>query len=251
MKNIYDRRTITNTLHSRLSEGRTILLYGPKGSGKTTILKNVARRIKKDRRPCGLCKMTRALSDVTGALLQAYPSVSTKSRSRRSVRFALDTAVEANPGILLLDHVHAVGTQVRGFLRSLLGTGLGVLMAADVEGERDHRKYRAMRLAYEEETVPPLPGRYMRCIFRNAVPDDALPFPLTEADLRGLLRCARGRPGWIIRMGELLQLENYWHKGRVLKESIYIQLLCETETAYCSSPEAHHQNLGPGGNHAE
>jgi Cdc6-like AAA superfamily ATPase len=39
--------------------GRTVLLYGPKGSGKSALLEALVRGMKQQSRPCGFCRRTR------------------------------------------------------------------------------------------------------------------------------------------------------------------------------------------------
>jgi ABC-type cobalamin/Fe3+-siderophores transport system ATPase subunit len=69
MARLYGRRKVVKDLAGPLLAGRTVLLYGPKGSGKSALLEALARGMKRQRRPCGFSRRTRSLSDLTGAPL--------------------------------------------------------------------------------------------------------------------------------------------------------------------------------------
>jgi ABC-type phosphonate transport system ATPase subunit len=118
MARLYGRRKVVKDLSGPLLAGRTVLLYGPMGSGKSALLEALARGMKQQRRPCGFSRRTRSLSDLTGALLAAYPAVRRPGRAQRQLRSDLVYAVQARPGALLLDHLVDVGTQFKGYLRA-------------------------------------------------------------------------------------------------------------------------------------
>jgi energy-coupling factor transporter ATP-binding protein EcfA2 len=86
MARLYGRRKVVTDLAEPLLAGRTVLLNGPMGSGKSALLEALARRMKKQRRPCGISRSTRSLSDITEALLSAYPAVPGEGRTRRQMR---------------------------------------------------------------------------------------------------------------------------------------------------------------------
>jgi Cdc6-like AAA superfamily ATPase len=195
MAGLHGRRTVVKVLTELMLNGQTVLLYGPMGIGKTAIMEAVGRSVKKQKRPCGFARRTRSLSEMTEALLAAYPNAQRDGRTQRQIRGDLSDAIEDQPGVLLLDHLHDAGTQFKGYLRSLQGTGLGVLLAADVEVPRDHARFRSMRLAYREMEVPPLPSRYMHCILMNSLSEKTLPNSLKDADRSALVKVAHGRPG--------------------------------------------------------
>ena len=196
------------------------MLYGTMGIGKTSILEAVRRTVEKGNRPCGFSPQTRSLSDLTEALLRAYPDIDAEGRTPRQVRSALRMAVERNPGVVLLDHLRNAGTQFKGYLASFRGTRLGAVIAADVDVPRDHARFRAMHFTYWEEKVPPLSGRYLRHILADSLAEKSLPYPLTDADRSALIKAAQGRPGWILLMAELLQNPDYWSGGQVHVKSI-------------------------------
>jgi len=232
MRCVYGRRTLLEDLAELLLGGRTVLLYGPMGSGKSAILEALVRVMEVYRRPCGFSQRTQSLSDITGALLAAYPEVPRRGRAQREIRSALTLAIEAEPGALLLDHLGDPGTQFKGFLRFLRGNGLGVLMAADVEVPRDHERLRAMRLAYQEIEVPPLPSRTMHRILADVLSGDPLPFALQHAEKSALMRIARGRAGWIVMASRLLRDAHYWRDGRIRKESLRAEIMSQIMGRY-------------------
>ncbi len=204
MARLYGRGSLVRQLAEPLLAGRTVLLYGPMGSGKSAILEVLARCMTKQHRPCGFCPSVRSLGNITEALLAVYPAVRRQGRTQRQLRSDLVYAVEARPGTLLLDHIGDVGTQFKGYLRAMRGTGLGVLLAADAEVARDHGRLRAMHLAYLEVEVPPLQSRCLHRILDETLDAAPLPFALKDTDRNALIRMARGRPGWVVWAGRIL-----------------------------------------------
>jgi energy-coupling factor transporter ATP-binding protein EcfA2 len=214
------RKVVLATLEALVLEGETLLLYGPIGIGKTTILEGLQRRIERRGFRCGLAPRTERLRDITEALQRAYPDAAGGARRQRTIRGSLRLAAERFRGVLLLDHLLEVGDAAAGFLHSLRGTGLGVLMAADVDHPRDHARVRARGLAYRELRLEPLPGRCLRSILDRQLTGRSLPGELTEKDRRALLRVARGRPGWIARLVAAAREPRYWGPGGLLHEAL-------------------------------
>jgi hypothetical protein len=125
-------------------------------------------------------------------------------------------AIERQPGVLLLDHLLDVGNAVKGYLRLLRGTGLGMVIAADVEHPRDHARVRARGLSYRELTLPPLPERYMRRLLDREIEARQITNPVSESDRRALVRVACGRPGWIARLISAASKPRYWREADLL-----------------------------------
>lgn len=100
-------------------------------------------------------------------------------------------AARANgaPGLLLLDHLGDTGTAFKGALRSLRGTGVGILLVADVDQPRDHARVRALGLTHREIELPRLHGRTLRALLEKLLGAHELPQPGAR---RGSSRARRG-----------------------------------------------------------
>ena len=234
---MYGRKDIVDELTALMLRGRVVLLYGPMGIGKTSILEAVRRTVEKENRPCGFSPQTRSLSDFTAALLRAYPDIDAEGRTPRQLRGALRMAVERNPGVVLLDHLRNAGTQFKGYLASFRGTRLGAVIAADVDVPRDHARFRAMHFTYWEMKVPPLSGQYLRHILADSLAEKSIPYPLTDADRSTLIKAAQGRPGWIIRMADFLQCADYWSDGHAHVESVRAEVMVANNKEYLAGAE--------------
>jgi hypothetical protein len=220
-RKLVGREKLLDQLEQGVLDGSTLLLLGPWGIGKSSILAALLWRIRDTGRPCGLAHDVHRLRDITAALTSAYPNVDAPSLSQRRLRSRLRLAVEERPGALLLDHVSAAGTAMKGFLRSLRGTGFGVVLAADTETARDHVAVRAFHLTHQEITVPPLAGPTMARIMETLLAPYALPHPLHADDRRILLRLAKGNPGKLVAFIDLLTDARFWRRGRVSTTSVH------------------------------
>jgi hypothetical protein len=215
MKRIQQRHELVDKLVGFALRGASVSLLGPRGIGKTTLLLEVARIVGEIQgRPVGYGEHTASLGDVTRALCAAYPEVARDARTRPWLRGALRLAAEARPGVLLLDHVVGQGTALRGFLRSLEGTGLGLILAADVHDARERELYRRVRLASREVDVPPLSRRELRALLVKSLV--ATGVTLASGDAQRLLDLARGRPGFIVGLAARVGEPQYWRHGRLL-----------------------------------
>jgi AAA domain-containing protein len=207
------RAGVIATLERRLSQGREVLIFGPVGVGKTTVLRAIEKRARSRSIPCGFSERTNTLSDLTGALSVAYPEIKSGG-SQRAVRSRLYGAVETRPGFLLLDHLGNVGSAFKGVLRSLRGTGMGVLLAADVDQVRDRFRVRRLHVTYLELELAPLHGSTIRALMRTLLANSDLPFPLRGHDLRVLARQADGLPGRAVWFVHALREPGAWTNGR-------------------------------------
>jgi len=215
-----------------LRAGNTVLVWGPWGIGKSTWLERIRERAISEGRPCGLSTRTTALRDVTVSLARAYSGVSRESRTQRQLRSALRMALESRPGFLLLDDLREAGGAMRGFLRSLRGTGLGIAIAADVENPHELERVLRLRLAYYRIPVPPLRGEPLAALLSSAVQR-----AIDPSDRRALVRIAGGRPGWIRRMGERLRDPGYWRGDRIRLEKLQADLTLDILERYLSCAE--------------
>jgi hypothetical protein len=212
---LFGRDAIVDTVEALALSGETVLVYGPLGIGKTAILDELARRAQQAGRPCAICPRTERLSDVTEALVRGY-ATGTGALTQRQRRSRVRLAIERKPGILLLDHLLDVGNAVKGYLRSLRGTGLGVVIAADVEQSRDHAHVRALGLAHRELALPPLHGRQLRRLLEREIELQRLPTPVSDSDRDALIQVAQGRPGWIVRLVAAASQARYRREDRLL-----------------------------------
>lgn len=208
---VVGRSTIVLTLTELVLGGAEVLLYGPVGAGKTTVLQVVAERVRDAGRPCGIARRTTSLGDVTRALAGAYPGA--QARTQRGLRSFLRRAVEDKPAVLILDHVLKAPTALKGLLRSLRGTRTGVLFAIDADQPRDHAWARELHLTYREVELLPLSRRDMRRLLHTRL--HAAEQRLIPEDEELVLDLARGRPGWIDMVVERLADPQYWRAGRV------------------------------------
>jgi hypothetical protein len=208
------RAVILGELARLLDGGRTVLLYGPVGVGKSSVIRWLDARAEARGIPRAVALDTNTLGDLTAALVRAYPDVDVGSVTMRQARSRLRNAVERRPGIVLLDHLGQTGRAFKGALRSIRGMGVGVLLAADVEQPRDHERIRRLRLTHSEVELPTLHGSTMRTLMRSMVAAADLPFPLRAEDASALVTAAEGLPGraaWIV---EALHDSGAWWNGR-------------------------------------
>lgn len=208
------RGRLLDTLERALADGQTVLLFGPIGSGKTAVLHALARRACARTVPCAIAERTASLPDFTLALAITYPDLDLRGRTQRHARSRLLAAVEQRPPLVLLDHLVVRGPALRAALKPFRGTGAGVLLAADIEHERDHRTVRELRLAYLETEIPRLHGHSMRSLLRRLLVQRTPHRPLAPGDLAELVAAAEGLPGRAVWFSEALSREEGWSSGR-------------------------------------
>jgi energy-coupling factor transporter ATP-binding protein EcfA2 len=204
-------------LERRLRRGEHLTLYGPRGIGKSTLLDNLHTRLIRAAVPCARSPSTAGLADITRTLTRAYPGIETRTLTQRATRNRLLLAAECEAAVLLLDHLTDVSTAMIGFLRRLRGGVAGVLLAVDVENERERQRLRGWRLGLSVR-MPTASARSLRTLYRSQSALLHLP-AVPVAIERHLIRAARGRPGWILQCTELIRQSRYWRNG-TLRESV-------------------------------
>lgn len=229
---ILGRARVLKNLASLLDEGKTVLLWGPVGVGKTTVLQALERRARARGTPCGVAARTEHLADLTAALAQAYPEVDHSSGTAARVRSRLRIAVEERPGLVLLDHLRSTGTAFKGMLRSIGGTGVGVLLVGDADQPRDHQRLRSLHLAYTEIELAPLHRGSMRVLLRGLLVERALPHRLSEDDFCALIADAAGLPGRAVWFAQLLTDPSAWREGRVRRGWLRAEAIIQATETY-------------------
>jgi predicted ATPase len=213
-------------LEVRLRHAEHLALYGPRGSGKSTVLAELEARFLRAGVPCGRAASTTCLDDVTRALARAYPAVDTHQLTRRAARHRLWNAADRRSGVLLLDDLDDISNATVSFLRRLHGGVVGVLSAVDVEDERERQRMRPWRFGALSVRMPATSTPRLRKLLHARRTNLQLP-ALEREDERRLLGGARGRPGWIVQCTELERDGRYWRNERLL-----VGVLCtDTEAA--------------------
>lgn len=196
-------------LEQRLLRGEHLTLYGPRGGGKSSVLTQLLARFQCDAVPCAYSSSTDSLDDITRALERAYPGVETWAVRRRTARGRLWHAADRRAGVLLLDHFRCNGTGMVSFLRRLHGKIAGVLTAADIDTEVEHRRMRPWRYGALSVRMPSATDRQLRRLLDDQW--SAARLPALAADARdAFVEAAYGRPGWITKCTELARERRYW-----------------------------------------
>ena len=189
-----------------LLAGRTVLLYGPMGSGKSALLEALARRMKKQRRPCGFCRQLPGPCPISPKHCWR-PTRRCGARGAPSVSCAAIWSMPSRRGrVCCCSIIWAMwAPNSKGICAPCGGPDWGCSLRPMPRSNRDHDQLRAMHLAFLEVEVPPtaepLPASHPgREPWRPA----PLPFALTDTDRSALIRMARGRPGWVIWAGRML-----------------------------------------------
>jgi hypothetical protein len=198
-------------LAAALSRGQHIVLWGPRGAGKTMLLNTVLQELGDVH--CALSPATSSLDDITRALERAYSATSTKGLTRRAARSRLWSAADAEPGCVLLDHVTRVPSAMKGWLRRLRGGVVGVVLAVDVDSPRERDRLRGLKIGCTTLRMPPATSRTLtRLLVHSWELQTALPFSAPAR--RALVRAARGRPRWIMECAALASDPQYWLDGQ-------------------------------------
>ncbi len=203
---------MASSLAADLARGRHVVLWGPRGSGKTTLFNAVLRDIGDAHG--ALSPATRSLDDITRALERAYCNISTAGIARRAARSRLWWAADAEPGWILLDHVTRVPSAMKGWLRRLRGGLVGVALAIDVDSIRERERMRALRIGCATCRMPATAPRTLARLL-SQLWEIRGAYPLSADARKTLVRAARGRPGWIVRCATLSSDPQYWPGGRL------------------------------------
>ncbi len=221
-------------LQARIQQGSHLILYGPRGVGKSTLIHEFAAHYRSLGVPCGVAPRTSGLSDIVAALAEAYPDTNIDRIGRKAARMRLRSVADGNPGVLLLDHAANMTTQMLGYLRRLRGGIVGALLAVDVDSVREReclRDWHAGALSIRMQVMP------------NVALAEFLIEQIRVSRMRSLdprvrrqlVRSARGRIGWITECVRRLPIHEYWADGR-----LHVASLCmDTEIAVRES------RLGP------
>ncbi|HVW70670.1 MAG TPA: hypothetical protein VHB68_16950 [Steroidobacteraceae bacterium] len=203
-----------------------MVLYGPYGIGKTTLLLDLETRLWASGVVCARAPQTRSMEDITQAIESAYPNLHPRAVAHRTPGARGWEAAELQGGVLLLDHLTQVSSAMVSFLRWLRSGIMGVITAVDVEVEREQRRLRPWRLGALSIRMPGASADLLRGLLRKHSAELRLPTLDAEVERR-LIREARGRPGWIVRCVHLQIEARYWQGTQ-----LFASALCkDTEAA--------------------
>jgi hypothetical protein len=219
-------RAFADDLGVRLRTGSHLILFGPRGIGKSTLLTLLGAQNRLCGAPCGVAHSTSGLPDVVAALAQAYPATNTEGIGKRAARARLRSAADRRSGVLLLDHATTVTTAMHGYLRRLRGGIAGTLLVADVDTEHERERLRAWRIGALSVRMPVTSDRQLHQRLLMILRESALP-ALEPRIARLIIRAARGRIGWLMSCINRMHREEYWSGSR-----LHLAALCtDTEIA--------------------
>jgi len=203
-------------LLTRALRGEEVVVHGPRGVGKTSVILELRARLEEAGVSVGHSAYTRTLADVVSALSRAFPeAVRDESIPARWQRGRLRMAVEQRRAVLLLDHVETVTSPMRSFLRKLRGKALGVVFAVDVDSARDRARLNELRLTHHHLAFPRVHGNALRAVFQDRLRHAGAPAAPDEADVVEIVRAAEGRPGWVVECASRLRELRYWNGTRL------------------------------------
>lgn len=142
----------------RLRRGENMVLYGPHGIGKTTVLMDLAARMKAAGIVCARAPETRGLEDIDRALAVAHPPKESSGLSYNPRGRRVWKAEELKASVLLLDHLTHVTKGMVRFMHWLRNGMMGVLTAVDVEVQEEDWRLRPWRLGTLSIRMPNASG---------------------------------------------------------------------------------------------
>ena len=213
-------------LQTRVQQGSHLILYGPRGTGKSTMIQKLAEHYRSRGVPCGTSPSTTGLPDIGAALAEAYPNTRLDGIGRKNARTRLRSAADAHPGVVLLDHVTKMTMPMLGYLRRLRGGIAGTLLVVDVDSTREREGLRDWHAGALSVRMPLTPNFALDDFLVMQIQVSRLP-SLDPRVRRQLVRHARGRIGWITECVRGLRERDYCSGGR-----LHVASLCiETEMA--------------------
>lgn len=209
-----DLQAFAAELGSRLSAGSHLILYGPRGGGKSTLLTLLSDHCRSIETPCGIAPSTSGLPDIVSALARAYPGTDIEGLGRRAARIRLRAAADQVSGVLLLDHATAMTTAMLGYLRRLRGGIVGALLVADIDTQHERERMRAWHAGTLSVRMPPTSNPGLHRLLMAAIRSSDLP-KLEPKMARQIIRAARGRIGWLNQCIQRLEMPEYWLDARL------------------------------------
>ena len=201
-------------LQTRIQQGSHLILYGPRGIGKSTLIREFATHYRSLGMPCGMASCTSGLPAIVAALAEAYPATNVDGIGKKAARMRLRSVADATPGVLLLDHVTRMTMPMLGYLRRLRGGIAGTLLVVDVDSTREREGLKDWHAAALSIRMPIMTNAALDEFLIEQIQVSRLP-SLGPRVRRQLLRRARGRIGWITECVRRLLIHEYWADGRL------------------------------------
>jgi len=201
-------------LASRLQSGSHLILHGPRGSGKSTLVTSMLEHFRSQSIPCAIAPQTMGLADVVTALAQAYADTDIQGLSRRATGVRLRLVADREPGVLLLDHTCEVTTAMIGFMRRLKGGIIGALFVVDIDSDFERERLVGWRRHAPRVRMPLMPNRRLQRLLQYAWVARNHP-EIDTKTRRYIVRAARGRVGWLRECIRHLEIPEYWSDGRL------------------------------------